>query len=337
MNKMHDILSLNRPTQKMFSFRKITRFRKLRRILFKLRIKKIERIVFEEMINMRLSYMNVLDDNLTVDFIVFSKDRAMQLHSLIETQKEMIINCNNIYVLYTTSSEIHEKSYTELIQMFSDITFVRERNFRNDLISIVSQSQSSKVVFLCDDGFFKAPINLWDITKYNPYLFCVSLARGLDATTNFGVVQELPKFIDDVIEDDNFLCWKWQDCHNSPDWSYPLSVGGVVFSRIEMLCLIKLIDFKGPNSLEGQLQSFKKMFLPRYGLCAKKSLIGYLPCNIISSESRCETTNTHSVDELLQLWNDGYRIKYEEMYYRDWDDIFYGKYDFVRRSLKEHV
>lgn len=304
---------------------------RVRKLKFKWYLHRIEKGVFEDLLNLRLNYLVKSDTDLSIDMIVLSKDRAMQLHALLATKELFSSNCDTVSVLYTTSSSEHEKSYKTLKEMLPDVTFVKEASFNSDLNRVLSTSKSSKSVFLCDDQFFKESVDFHEIAGFNPYLFCFSLNRGKDTTRNIGMVQKLPDFLPDVIYDKKVLCWKWEDCKESPDWAYPLSVGGVVFSRLEILGLLKMIDFRGPNSLEGYLQNFIRVFAPRYGLCYEKAILGSIPANIVSSESNCKTLNTFTTDELLAKWNDGYRIKYEDYFHRNWDDLLHEKFNFVKR------
>lgn len=304
---------------------------RIRKLKFKWYLHKIEKGIFEDLLNLRLNYLVKSDTDLSIDMVVLSKNRAMQLHALLATKEMFTSNCNSVNVLYTTNSPEHQKSYEALKEMFPDVNFVKEVSFKPDLIQIISSSKSSKIMFMCDDGFFKEKINFHEITRYNAYLFCFSLNRGKDTTRNIGMVQKLPNFLPDIIDDEKVLCWKWEDCKESPDWAYPLSVGGVVFSRLEMLGLLKMIDFRGPNSLEGYLQNFIHVFAPRYGLCYEKAILGSIPANIVSSESNCKTLNSFTADELLAKWNDGYRIKYEDYFHRNWDDLLNADFNFVKR------
>jgi len=306
--------------------------KKIQKIKFNRYLVTIEKGIFEDLLNLRLNYLLKSDSDLNIDIIVLSKDRTIQLHALLATKEIFASNCNSVNVIYTTSSVSHSKSYDTLKKLFPYVNFIKEKAFKSDLIELLTISGSSKIMFICDDQFFKEPIDFHKIAKFNPYLFCFSLNRGIDTTRNIGIEQKLPDFLPDVIDDDNILCWRWADSKESPDWAYPLSVGGVVFSRPEMLGLLKLIDFKGPNSLEGYLQNFLRIFSPRYGLCFKNSILGSIPANIVSSESKCKTLNTYSTDELLSKWNDGYRIKYEDFFHRNWDDLLFEKFNFEKRN-----
>lgn len=308
--------------------------RKIRKIKFQHHVKNIERSRFEALIKIRNSSLKILDNNLSCEAIIFSKDRAMQLHALLETYKQKVKYPFTLNILYTYSNIEHEKTYESLIEQYSSksIKFIVENNFRQQLLEIVSNISASKLFFLCDDQFFKEDFDVKDITKFNPYLITPSLNRGLDTTRNIGRVNELPQFKDNIIADNDKKCWIWKENPQSLDWAYPLSVGGVIFSTKEMLLLLEMIDFKGPNSLEGNLQKYLNIFSDRYGICYEKAVLGSIPCNLVNTEVKNKIVETYSVDELLIKWNNGYRIKYEDLYGRSWDDLLYAKFEFVKRE-----
>ncbi len=305
--------------------------KRIRKYKFQKYLIKIQKKRYEGIINLRLNHLTDFDNDLTADLLVLSKDRAMQLHMLLATYREMVKNCHKITVLYTASSYEHDQSYNELVNLFQNVVFVKEENFKNDILKIFKASNSSKIAFMTDDQFFKEKIDFLDVAKFNAYKFLFSMSKGMDTNINFGRKDGLPNFIKDYKDTNNFLYWKWDTCLNLRDWSYPLNVSGVFYSRLEFVKILEMIDFKGPNSLESLLQGFNKFFLVRYGVCAKQSILGVVPCNVVSSESNCPTTGVFSSNELLEKWKGGYRIEYEKLYYQSFDDLFNVKFEFVKR------
>jgi len=305
--------------------------KRIRKYKFKKYIQKNQKESFENIINLRLDYLTDFDNDTTADILVLSKDRALQLHALLMTYNEMVSNCKQLTVLYTYSNKNHSISYDELKETFKHVKFVEEQDFKRDIIEIFEISKSSKIAFMTDDQFFKEKIDIHEAVKFNPYKYLFSMNRGLDSTINFNRKDKLPNFIGDYLGNNEYLFWKWYDCQDSPDWSYPLSVSGVFFSRLEMLKLLFMVDFKGPNSLESMLQGFLKTYITRYGVCAKKAILGSVPCNVVSTESNVSNTSMHSSTELLEKWQNGFQIDYKKLYQKSWDDLFYAKFEFVKR------
>jgi hypothetical protein len=77
-----------------------------------------------------------------IDSVVFSKNRAIQLHAFLISYIECIENRNSIFILYKATTVEHENSYLELIQLFdsSKFIFIKEVSFRKQLLEILKLS-----------------------------------------------------------------------------------------------------------------------------------------------------------------------------------------------------
>lgn len=86
-----------------------------------------------------------------INTIIFSCDRAMQLDAVLSSFflhcKDAI--CANLFVYYKTTSKQHERLYAQLIDKYSSVTFVEERNFHQDIVHIaVADLYEQKKVWL---------------------------------------------------------------------------------------------------------------------------------------------------------------------------------------------
>lgn len=304
---------------------------------YKFKRRKLLLFTYEKLLDLRFKNSLLIDYDYSCECILFSKDRAMQLHALLTSYYDNVKNPAPIHLIYKHTSNNHLKSYQELESIFSnrDIKFIKEKNFRNDILTIIKNMASSKIFFLADDGLFTEEFDMRDITKFNPLIGVFSMLRGLDATQlgNF-VFQELPCFIEGVVKDDNKRCWKWENATNSPDWSYPLSVHGNIFSTAEMAILLDMLFFRAPNSLEGNLhKEYLYLFIKRYGICYTKTVLGHNPCNLVNAETINNLNNSgYSAKYLLKKWEDGYRIKYEDLYCKSYNEILNAKFNFTKRE-----
>lgn len=307
-----------------------------------IRIKKHQSIepinteLLNNLLNLRYSPKNIIDDDTRCIGIIFSKDRALQLHALLSSYFENVKNPIILNVLYTTSTKEHEQSYQQIRKIFenNNVFLIKEKNFKNQVLQFIRNPDTSKIIFLCDDILFVEPIDLNDVTKYNPLVAIFCLWRGLDSTYCFShhKYEELPLFIDNVITDSNMKSWIWGNAFKSLDWSYPLSIGANMFSREEMCLLLEPLDFKAPNSLEGKLQKYNYIFKNRYGVCYNKAPVGSIPANIVNVEiTDNNITNDLNADELLEIWNQGNRIEYEKYYAMKFNDIQFAKLSFTKR------
>lgn len=278
---------------------------------------KWERDAFAKLYESRI-HTKVTKNKYPAECIIFSKDRALQLHALLASYLEKVVAPAPAYVLFQTSSQSHKKAYEDLIKIFSkqNISFIKQNNrisFRTDLIELLSSIQSEKIIFLVDDIIFIENLDLNDFTKFNTDTFVPSLRMGMHLKRCYTLQQEqpLPEWISGLIKDEDKVCWKWES--GIFDWGYPLSVDGHIYSTQEMVSISKLISFNAPNSFEDGLQKFTKLFLPRFGVCYRKSKIINIPWNMVQQEHPNLHGNINQ-NYLLEQWQKGYQLDYKKLY-----------------------
>ena len=97
--------------------------------------------------------------------------------------------------------------------------------------------------------------------------------------------------------------------------------------------LIGLLDFKGPNSLEAALhKNFAPIFLKRNGLCYEKAMYVNVVCNVVNTEHKNRNTGTHSIESLLQKWNEGLCIQYELFKGKSCTEVEKASFTFTKRN-----
>ena len=249
--------------------------------------------------------------------IVFSKDRALQLHGLLRSFFEYVTPRIPVHVLYDCSTPAHEKAYADVMALFSaaGIDFMRQRSsesFRRDLLGQIEAAQSDKIFFLVDDIVFTGRVDLdwlcsFDSDRYVPTL---RMGQNLKRSYTMQQAQPLPPLREDPATGTDTICWQWQD--GVLDWGYPLSVDGHIFSTDEIEAMIRLIDFRAPNSLEQGLQGFIKLFLPRMGIAYSTSKIVNIPCNKVQRENNNIHGGLHQ-DDLLKQWQLGMQMDVQRL------------------------
>ena len=266
-----------------------------------------------------------------IDSIVFSKDRAMQLHAFLLSYSEKVWNRGRMYILYKCSDERHKKSYDELKEGFKneDFVFIEERNFRTQLIEILDISNGGKVIFYVDDMIFTHEIDYSVLEKIDTNTSILALSRGKDM--NYSIVLKRllvqPPFTE---IGNNLLQFNWNYLHEFSDWTYPLGVSGYMYGKVEVTSMFKTIDFKAPNSLEAAMQLYLDYFKKRLGLCPKSAASVCIHANLVQNEWTNPILGTFSIDELLNLWESGERIDVHEFYEKPMDITQVMKYTFVK-------
>lgn len=258
------------------------------------------------------------NSNKKVIGIIFSKDRALQLHALLGSYYDQVKRPQKIYVIYDASNVEHKEAYIDVQAIYRDkeLVFLPQKSknsFRNDLLGLVCNLSANYLFFLVDDIIFIEPVELDSLTAFNPIQYIGSLRMGLNLNYCYPAQkkQKLPIIIEEVFGQEDFFSWCWVD--GELDWNYPLSVDGHLFSFHEVKAMLSLSDFKAPNSLESALQQFKFLFLNRKGVAYKKSRIVNIPINKVQLENNNIYGSIHQ-DVLLQLWNDGMQIDYKSLY-----------------------
>ena len=244
-----------------------------------------------------------------VDFLIFSKNRPMQLHALLSSFKELAINYKSLSVLYKYDDEYFE-SLQFLKRQFADVKFIEETNFKNQIKEFLSCGNFCS--FLVDDIIFKdsSDMNMIaSLLENNPQLLCFSLRLGLHLKSCY-MVNKAQKIPSGAIHGDVFV-WDWR--FGEFDWGYPLSVDGHIFRTSDMRKLTNAIEFSNPNQFEDSLQRVLHN-LHQVNLCAcfQRSKIVNVPMNRVQDEYKNRNIGTEA-SNLLRMWNEGLRISFREI------------------------
>lgn len=244
--------------------------------------------------------------------VVFSRDRAFQLHALLGSLYELTSKTPPVSVLYKTSSGEHARSYREALECYRtrQVTAIRESHatgFRQQLVEIAEGLRCERICFLVDDIVFVEPVVWSDLAELDVRTTIPSLRLGRNIRYSYAMrrSQSLPVFQKAEGRSPDLLYWRW--CDGEIDWGYPLSLDGNLFARDEILVLLRRMDYRSPNSLESSLKSFSGCFQERLGVCYPKARTVNIPVNKVQDEVPNRYGTIHQ-DHLLDLWRGGYRM-----------------------------
>jgi len=250
--------------------------------------------------------------------VVFSMDRALQLHSLLSSYFEKVKDPVPLHVIYRATSDAHHEAYAQVFEIFkaSKIFPIRQQSkevFRKIVLDLLGKSRADWVFFLVDDIIFIDDVRLSDFSRYDLRDFVPSLRLGKHLTRCFTMNQEqvLPSWLSDSRLKEGHVSWSWSE--GSCDWGYPISVDGHFFNRAEFLEMSKQTDFSSPNTFEGNLQKFGPYFKKRQGVCFDRSKIVNLAINKVQTDNSNLHGDLHQ-DDLLKVWNDGKRMDFHRFY-----------------------
>lgn len=243
--------------------------------------------------------------------LVFSKDRPLQLFTLLHTYFENVKNPAPLTVIYDTSNQDYENAYLEIAEYFLDksvrVAFVKEvGSFRETLNQELDKIEVHALFFLVDDILFIRPVDLSVVNELDPQTAVLSLRHSPQLRWSYTSKATLvpPRFSNSPVSPE-LLSFKWFE--REYEWSDPWSVDGQVLSTAEVRVLTRISDFKAPNSYEVALKAFNDIAANRIGVCFRESKILNLPINRVQNEIP-NLSGSISCAYLLEQWNLGMMI-----------------------------
>jgi hypothetical protein len=251
---------------------------------------------------------------LSVDTLIFSKNRPMQLDLLLQSIRDYYPVANSgINVLYKSTNAEYQKGYDVISKKYRNVNMLSESDFQKDTEAIVDSFSERYCQFFADDEVF---VNKPDmhalLNAFTDDVACVSLRLGKSVTYCQPAKQamEVPQFL----TDGNILKWNWTTGYQFVDWYYPRSIIGTVHRTSGIKeCLKKSgRTYRNPNEMELAIGGIADNARPHM-VAMPYSCIVSIPENIISN-----LTNTPNMGidplEMTKQYNAGYRIHEGELY-----------------------
>ena len=215
--------------------------------------------------------------------IIFSKDRASQLHLLLSSIDKNAKGIFDLNILYTYSNEEFKQGYDKLIELCKlndwQVNFIKEVSFKEDLMKLFNMSFPYTCFFTDDDVLFEnVDQETIERSLNNEEVFCFSMRLGKNTRYCYSMSQENKIVVSQ--ENENTIVWDWQKSWY--DFGYPLSVDGHVFRTKEVFKLSKAIAFNSPNTYEGGLQIYETFPRPMMESYKESKLVG-VPINIVNN------------------------------------------------------
>ncbi|MEP6670107.1 MAG: hypothetical protein ABJF10_13185 [Chthoniobacter sp.] len=248
------------------------------------------------------------DEPVTLEGIVFSKDRPTQLHALLDSYRRHAADPVPLHVIYKATTSAHEAAYREVFACF-DSALVRpvpQGVFKDDLVKLLGGLKCSRIVFLVDDIIFIEPFAFADLLSFDPLRFIPTLRLGCGLTECYtrSKPQIEPPYLPGITTDPRLVVWRWKDGEH--DYGFPLSVDGQIYSRREIAVIARYGEFRAPNTFENALQVYNEEFAGRYAVAYKKARLVNVPLNRVQEEWDSRHAGLHE-DKLLESWHQGLR------------------------------
>jgi len=237
--------------------------------------------------------------------IIFSRNRSLQLHLCLSTllnHCKDILEVSNINVLYRNDPE-YDKSYETLMSEFPMVNFVKEENFKNDLLKLVSnETNISYVTFVVDDTVFTEDFSLKEATEaLNDNPRCLGFSFRLGKNTKYCFPLDKPQNIPDtrnVVDD--ILMYDWQKAEH--DFSYGLELSSSLYYIENIIEILSGCMYDSPNSLESCMSGCYIEDKPNL-LMFGKSVAFSAPLNLVQSTHPNRNANFNP---------DTFRLMYEK-------------------------
>ncbi len=236
------------------------------------------------------------------DVLIFSKDRACQLDALLRSIEENGPGYSSVTVLYVWSDYAQGEAYWQLTRAGHAVRWLPQDRFSDQTRSWLERA-GDVLSFLVDDQIFYGKATL----APSPGMV---YQYGLNTTRSHTMGGDSHPHVQ--VARDGWFTWTWRD--STGDFAYPLSIGGNVYDKAELLEAWP-DHFDSPTSLEAQLACYAAWWSRETLAAPIHSCLVSLPHNRVTTQA----TNPISSDErwtavkLCEAYLDGQRIDYEAM------------------------
>lgn len=264
------------------------------------------------------------------------------------TLRSFFLHCSDastakLFVIYKATSDLHDRQYSQLAKEYDDVCFVRQRNFRRDVLGLLLQFAGDEplgsfrkmllafpwlstiknirvvdptrtVLFMVDDNIFVHEFSLLRahkslIQQQDAVGFSLRLGRNTTYCYMLDKPQRVPTF---ASLDGQVMKFNWVS-DGDGDFAYPLEVSSSVYRIGELVPLLSSIPFSNPNLLEGNMATRAQTLRTRWPflLCFRQSVTFCNPINMVqrvSPSNRARKGSVYSIERLARLFEEGHRI-----------------------------
>lgn len=270
--------------------------------------------------------------NQYLNVIIFSKNRPCQLDLLLNSMAKFFIEHKvfNTFVLYAVSDDEYQYGYDQLIKKHKKIKFIKEQNFKRDMLENINVD-NKYTVFLVDDIVWKESFSVecreLELLDKDLDIICLSLRLDQYLTYCYAcdIDMRRPEF-------DQQMRWQWDG--QDGDFGYPMSLDGHIFRTEDIYPLLTSLTYYNPNSLEGELSQHplnkSKM------ICLNKARLFNMPINKVQNDN----SNRHgsiTAEYLNTMFINGYRISLKQLIGYD-NNACHQEVDItLKRPLQEKI
>lgn len=252
-----------------------------------------------------------------MNYIIFSKDRACQLDLLLRSMYKYVPTSINIVYIY--SSIDFENGYIKLINKYDHnyhLNWIKQTNFRENVLNIARTSVSHCLGFLTDDSIFIDKFDLSDKELYD-----ILISEGCNAfSTRCGLNTIKQCHYADIYQKNinpqslnpktpsNMIKWIYKEHPWEYNYGRPISLDGNIHPRE---ILLKMLETQTFWSNPRQLDDLSFADLDPYMMSYKHNILINVPVNLAFGGCADNYSHFYSypLEELNQRFLDGEQIK----------------------------
>jgi len=252
-----------------------------------------------------------------VDLLIFSYNRPMQLFALLESIETYMTGLDQVWVLYRADDDRYEAGYGQVKETFPQVTYMQQtmqpNNFKSLTIRWLRNTQSPYIMFAVDDIIVKDEVDCEYCTELmqqtGAYGFYLRLGKNTTYCYPLSSMHRVPPL--ELVCDD---VYSFLPSQGSGDWYYPHTVDMTMYKKDEVRKDFYQMNYHNPNSLEGNWTGRARRAIQSKSLCFGLSKIVNLPLNRVQNTCRNRTMNFMTPLELLELFEQDYRIDIAPLY-----------------------
>jgi hypothetical protein len=198
-----------------------------------------------------------------ITLVVFSKDRAMQLDSLLRSVKDHCTGITWVAAIVAASSDLHERAYDALAPEYEELggfTMLRQRAIGGLGSALgLACKHGDHLALAVDDQLFYAPSDFrWAV-------------KELDTERAFVWSWRLGQGANDAADTCDGSFWQCSALSSDRDYGYLWHSDGVLYKTADYTKMLdaQLPDWRTgaytPNDLEGLVAAKRKLWAPHVG------------------------------------------------------------------------
>jgi len=255
----------------------------------------------------------------SVDLVVFSYNRPMQLYALLESSEKYFTGLNQLHVIYRSGSASFDEGYQVVKQRFPRVKYHKQSttptaDFKSLVLSCVYGQKTSApyVLFAVDDIIVTDKVDLRVCTKaieqYKAWGFYLRMGKNIKECYSLNQSTPCPKGRNRV---GKFFQWSYRD--GQGDWRYPNSVDMTVYRKSRIESFLRTGDYIHPPTLEARWAEVGDKKLYRKGISFLTSKMINIPLNSLGPYNN-RHMHSFTPEELQEKFKSGKKIDISRYY-----------------------